>query len=158
MSKTLGNRLEVDSYRALRGLFQARLDAPMHDNGGAFREKVHRQPRMECVGGGIDDERLRPDQLPAAGTKKHRKTGKRLVGENTNTLSHTDTLIWGRDIDGSDGILKQGDTALYRGAAGLNPKAENTPIFGDLPPSCARTFGVPGEQSSTSYRRLDPRE
>merc|ERR1719336_1982662 len=113
----------MDAYSNLRGPFQARLDAPVYDRGGAFKDVVWRKPRMEMVGGGFEQERLRPELLPPAGGKHTRIKGKRLVAENTNTLSHTDTLIWGRDLDGSDGVLRQGDTRLYAGAAGLNPKA-----------------------------------
>mmetsp|Transcript_32443 Transcript_32443/g.55439 ORF Transcript_32443/g.55439 Transcript_32443/m.55439 type:complete len:84 (-) Transcript_32443:49-300(-) len=75
-------------------------------------------------------------------------------------MSHTDTLIWGTDMDGSDGVLKQGNSVIYSQSAGLNAKAERTPIYGVQPPTCLRTFGPDGSSQSwegSTYERRDPR-
>jgi len=161
-SQTLGNRLPIEHYASLRGPFHARLNAPFPENGG--RREDNPVPRERAAEEWTQPERIRPETLPPAGRMKHRIQGKRLVQDNTNTLSHVDTLIWGADYDGSDGLLKQVDSPLYYGSAGVNAKAERTPIFGHLPPTCRRTFGeeVCDDTSdkaweSKRFERHDPR-
>lgn len=138
-SHKLGNHLGLQAYANLRGPFVARRDVPIHPKNPRCTEREIYKAKVEEVW--IMPERIRPETLPPAGQIKERRQGKRLIGENTNTLSHVDTLIWDTDIDGSDGILRQTDSVIYKGAAGLNAKAERTPIYGHLPPTCSRTFG-----------------
>lgn len=157
-SHTLGNRLPLEAYTTLRGPFHARLNAPMPENGGRYKNAP--PPRVAKQEEWIAPERMRPETLPPAGRMKARIQGKRLVPENTNTLSHVDTLIWGVDYDGSDGLLRQVDSAIYTGSAGVNAKAERTPIYGHLPPTCDRTFGpelADKEWETRGYERFDPR-
>jgi len=141
-SMKLGNQLGFNAYANLRGPFVARRDIPILPKNPRATEREIYKARVEEVW--VMPERLRPETLPPAGQQKERRQGKRLVSENTNTLSHVDTLIWGSDIDKSDGPLKQCDSEIYRGAAGLNAKAERTPIYGYIPPVCYRTFGPEG--------------
>ncbi|CAK9086708.1 unnamed protein product [Durusdinium trenchii] len=138
-SKKLGNNLSFQAYANLRAPFVARRDVPILPKNPRAVEREAYKARVEEVW--VMPEKLRPESLPPAGQFKERRTGKRLVAENTNTLSHVDTLIWDSDIDGSDGILNQASSVIYKGAAGLNAKAERTPIYGHLPPKCYRTFG-----------------
>jgi len=159
-SPALGNRLGLEAYANLRGPFAARLDAPLFGPNGGRHPNV-KPPRKIRAEEWSMPERVRPENLPPAGMMKKRITGRRLVPENSNTLSHVDTLIWGRDVDGSDGLLKQADAQIYSGAAGLNAKAERTPAYGVCPPTCVRTFGPegsPGDFEGVSYQRLDPRQ
>ncbi|CAJ1356653.1 unnamed protein product [Effrenium voratum] len=139
-SAKLGNHLGFNAYANLRGPFVARRDVPLlPKNPRAVEREIYRAKVADTW---VMPERIRPETLPPAGGMKERKQGKRLVSENTNTLSHVDTLIWDTDIDKSDGVLRQVDSAIYKGAAGLNAKAERTPIYGHLPPHCCRTFGA----------------
>ena len=138
-SAVLGNQLGLQAYANLRGPFVARRDVPILPKNPRAIEREIYKGKVEEVW--IMPEKLRPETLPPAGQMKERRQGKRQVGENTNTLSHVDTLIWDTDIDGSDGILQQKNSVIYKGAAGLNAKAERTPIYGNLPPTCSRTFG-----------------
>lgn len=158
-SPALGNRLGLEAYGNLRGAFNARRDVAVFGPDGGRHPNVPppRQIRAEewCA-----PERVKPEGMPPAGKNVRRICGKRLVAENTNTLSHVDTLVWGIDVDGSDGTLKQGTSTIYSGSAGLNAKAERTPIYGVLPPKCVRTFGGEGGSQSfegVTYQRLDPR-
>mmetsp|Transcript_89183 Transcript_89183/g.186371 ORF Transcript_89183/g.186371 Transcript_89183/m.186371 type:complete len:216 (-) Transcript_89183:142-789(-) len=158
-SAALGNRQTHETYSNLRGAFQARLDTAMFGATGGRHPNIP-PPRKIRAEEWCAPERVRPESLPAAGMMKKRIQGKRLVPENTNTLSHVDTLIWGLDMDGSDGILAQGQSTIYSSAAGLNAKAEKVPIYGHLPPKCVRTFGPDGAAQtfeSISYARRDPR-
>mmetsp|Transcript_4921 Transcript_4921/g.14364 ORF Transcript_4921/g.14364 Transcript_4921/m.14364 type:complete len:213 (+) Transcript_4921:87-725(+) len=159
LSAKLGNGLSLESYATLRGPFQARLDAPLYGPNGGRHKDVAPQ-RQRKVEEWVMPERVRPESLPPAGVIKKRVTGKRLIGENTNVLSHVDTLIWGVDVDGSDGVLQQAGSSIYHNSAGLNAKAERTPIYGTLPPKCVRTFGPDGSTDqfeSVTYQRRDPR-
>jgi len=161
-SRSVGNRLSLQHYQKLRGPFVANTDWPHHPNGGRYNQapRVNRQAAVEEW---IMPERVCPASLPPAGGIKEIRGGKRRVDDNTNTRSHVDTLIWGIDVDGSDGTLNQANSATYAGSAGINEKAERTPIYGHLPPTCARTFGPEGAPQAfdgagtTSYKRLDPK-
>mmetsp|Transcript_78389 Transcript_78389/g.217720 ORF Transcript_78389/g.217720 Transcript_78389/m.217720 type:complete len:213 (+) Transcript_78389:90-728(+) len=158
-SPSLGNGLGLHHYSDLRNAYEARLDIPP-PMSPPRKPDVSATTRFLDVASQVPS-RLRPETMPAAGMKLDRIRGKRLVPENTNTLSHVDTLLFGRDVDGSDGVLKQTSSSIYKGAAGLNQKAERTPIYGDLPPHCARTFGPSGtttwDNPRGANRRLDPR-
>jgi hypothetical protein len=79
-----------------------------------------------------------------------------------NMMSNVDTIVFGRDVDGSmgcDGSRAMGETPMYKGSAGLNPKVEHIPAWGELPPVCKRTFGADptGGWEAQGYERLDPR-
>merc|ERR1719174_716646 len=105
-------------------------------------------------------ERLDPSTLPPAGNHVEKVKGKRLVEANTNNLSNVDTLIFGRDVDGSMGCRQQAHAPMYRGAAGLNAKWERTPAWGELPPVCRRTFGedeAANDWEPVHYDRINPR-
>ncbi|CAK0819252.1 unnamed protein product [Prorocentrum cordatum] len=68
--------------------------------------------------------------------------GKRIVRDNTNTLSHIGPLLYGLRDSRSDGLLRQSEVPMYEGSAGVNAKAERIPIYGPLPPDCVvGTFG-----------------
>lgn len=157
-SASLGNRLSHAAYANLRGAYHARLDVPHFENGG--RRADLPPPREQKSEDWVAPERVRPETLPPAGGGVVRKRGKRLVGQNTNYISHVDTLIWGRDYDGSDGLLRQQDAPMYVGSAGVTAKAERIPIYGELPPTCVRTFGDSANfdgEGTLHYERRDPR-
>lgn len=150
----------MKQYTELRGHQHARLNPPV-----PVKAWGKPAPVMQIGAEELNftmKERLRPELLPPAGVKKDIRRGKRLIAENTNTLSHVDSLIWACDVDGSDGAIEQSQSAIYRSAAGLNAKAERTPIYGDLPPHCVRTFGPDGtttwENPRGAFTRLDPRK
>jgi len=132
-------------YGSLKPPFEVRLGTTLHPNGTNWRDpSAVRTRRLEEW---VQPERLRPEVLPPAGKQKLRPRGKRMVGGNTNNQSHVDTLIWGCNVDGSPddgGMLRQSEVPMYMGAAGVNAKADSTPIYGHLPPSCLRTFGPEG--------------
>jgi len=144
-STTLGNRLGLNAYANLRGPHNARRDVPIYPPNPKAQNKTIYQAKV--VDGWQMAERIRPETLPPAGGTKLKVSAKKMVAENTNNLSHVDTLIWNCDIDGSDvGVLRQASSPMYTGAAGLNAKAERTPIYGHLPPVTMRTFGAEGPQ------------
>lgn len=155
----LGNRLGVRSYTDLNSIYNARLDVP--PPCAAPRKKpAERGIRVEEMP--LVAERLKPETLPPAGFLKPRLRGKRLCTDNINALSHVDTLVFGRDVDGSDGCRAMSHAPMYLGAAGLNAKFERTASWGDLPPVCKRTFGEDsglGDSGweSIQYTRRDPR-
>mmetsp|Transcript_43263 Transcript_43263/g.128161 ORF Transcript_43263/g.128161 Transcript_43263/m.128161 type:complete len:216 (+) Transcript_43263:111-758(+) len=159
-SRSIGNRLSLEKYRSLRGPFVANTDWPHHERGGRYNQNppVDRAARCDEW---VAPMRVCPASLPPAGGMHERPKGKRRIGENTNVLSHTDTLIWGIDVDGSDGVLNQAGSVLYKGSAGVNERAERTPIYGHLPPTCLRTFGPEGSsqdfEGGGSFQRRDPR-
>jgi len=158
-SSQLGNKLSLAAYANLRGSYHARFDAPPHAPAPNRGARDAYKAKVEL--GWVAPERMRPELQPPAGGIKEIKRGKRLVPDNTNTMSHVDTLLFGVDIDGSDGILRQGDTATYRGSAGINAKGERTMIYGDGAPVCLRTFGENGttgwENPRGAHQRVDPR-
>ncbi|CAE7220783.1 unnamed protein product [Symbiodinium pilosum] len=151
----LGNQLGFNAYANLRGPFVARRDIPILPKNPRAAEREIYKARVEApckqtwlnvdiVDNYFVDFRKQDWRALPLMLQEERRTGKRMVSENTNTLSHVDTLIWGSDIDKSDGLLKQCDSEIYRGAAGLNAKAERTPIYGYIPPVAYRTFGPEG--------------
>lgn len=166
-SHSLGNRLGVQAYANLRRPHGVRMDLKALEGGGAWKPKPPpTEGIVEEIQHGEVLVRLDPTSLPPAGRNITRKRGKRLVGDNTNVLSHVDSLIWGRDMDGSDGpvgVLSQVGSATYKGSAGVNAAAERTPIYGHLPPTCMRTFGEGGptadwsDPNAPKYERHDPR-
>eukprot|EP00930_Biecheleria_cincta_P062564 TRINITY_DN48016_c0_g1_i1.p1 TRINITY_DN48016_c0_g1~~TRINITY_DN48016_c0_g1_i1.p1 ORF type:complete len:200 (-),score=25.45 TRINITY_DN48016_c0_g1_i1:6-605(-) len=142
-SASLGNRLGLSAYTNLRGPHNARRDVPIYPPNPKAQNKTIHQPKVDELW--LTPERIRPESLPPAGQMRARISAKKMVSENTNNLSHVDTLIWNCDSDRSD-ILRQGNSSLYSGAAGLNQKAERTPVYGHLPPVTMRTFGPDGPQ------------
>eukprot|EP00928_Gymnodinium_smaydae_P062762 TRINITY_DN46551_c0_g1_i1.p1 TRINITY_DN46551_c0_g1~~TRINITY_DN46551_c0_g1_i1.p1 ORF type:complete len:215 (-),score=24.86 TRINITY_DN46551_c0_g1_i1:169-813(-) len=156
-SNNLGNRLGLQHYADLQATYHAKLGA--HPHAPAPRAQQVRTLRSEMVWEA--PERLKPELLPPAGGIKPIMRGKRLVPENVNTLSNVDTLIWARDIDGSDGYLPQANKDMYKNAAGADPRHERTPVYGHSPPHCVRTFGEHGSTTWENPRgvthRLDPR-
>lgn len=157
-SNILGNKLGLSNYQNLNGKYHARFDVKPPCKAPRQMEP-DRKRRTELTWQA--PERMKPETLgPAGGTFKHPK-GKRMIDSNTNYLSNVDTLIFGRDVDGSMGCRSQADAPIYKGSAGLNAKWERTPAWGELPPVCLRTFGD-GEAENTweavHYDRLDPRK
>eukprot|EP00927_Polykrikos_kofoidii_P073383 TRINITY_DN69427_c0_g1_i1.p1 TRINITY_DN69427_c0_g1~~TRINITY_DN69427_c0_g1_i1.p1 ORF type:complete len:212 (+),score=28.73 TRINITY_DN69427_c0_g1_i1:125-760(+) len=157
-SQALGNKLGLHHYTDLRGAHNARLDPP--PPAPAFRQKVSRLRSVEELAA-MEKVKLKPEALPPAGQQKDRKKGKRLCPENPNTLSHVDSLLFACDMDGSDGVHPLAGTELFRGSAGLSAKAERTPVYGEVPPNCVRTFGPHGtttwDNSRGAMTRVDPR-
>eukprot|EP00933_Yihiella_yeosuensis_P066217 TRINITY_DN70382_c0_g1_i1.p1 TRINITY_DN70382_c0_g1~~TRINITY_DN70382_c0_g1_i1.p1 ORF type:complete len:195 (+),score=30.38 TRINITY_DN70382_c0_g1_i1:98-682(+) len=136
-SVPLGNKLGLNAYANLRAPHQARLDVPIHPRSAkAAQTRAIKSEELWFA-----EERIRPETLQPAGKFVLRPSGKRMIAENTNTMSHTDSLIWNLDLDQNDGLLRQIDSPIYKGAAGLNAKAERTPVYGHLPPTTMRTFG-----------------
>lgn len=162
-SAVLGNRLGLRSYTDLNSIYNARLDckAPCP----APRKKpTDRERRVEETWQA--PERLRPESLGPAGVLQPRIRGKRLVLDNMNYMSNVDTLLFGRDVDGSNGCRSMAHAPVYAGAAGLNAKFDRTPAWGELPPVCKRTFGETAHDptlgdsgwESVGYARQDPRQ
>lgn len=156
-SPILGNRLGHAAYANLSGRYVARMDVPPPcraprpppPNRAEQVEQTWQAP-----------QRLKPETLPPAGGMNPRIRGKAMIADNTNNLSTVDTLIFGRDVDGSNGCRSMADTYTYSGCAGLNPKVERDPAWGQVPPVCKRTFGEdPNDDSwnQVQYTRLDPR-
>lgn len=158
-SQVLGNRLGMHAYANLNGRYQARLDAPPPVRAPremAPERKIKTEANWHAAA------RLKPETLPPAGGSVKKIKGKRLVEANTNYLSNVDTLIWGRDVDGSSGCRAQADAPVYQGRAGVNAKWERVPAWGVVPPVCHRTFGedLPDgadEWEAVHYDRIDPR-
>jgi len=158
-SQILGNRLGLSAYANLNGRYVARLDVP--PPARAPRPvPASRQGRLEETW--VAPERMKPETLPPAGGIVARIRGKRIVEDNTNYMSNADTLIFGRDLDGSMGCRAQGHTVTYAGSAGLNAKFEREPAWGTEPPTCLRTFGEDAAandfEHQVSYERHDPRQ
>jgi len=157
-SPLLGNRLGLTAYATLNGRFVDRLDVsapcpaprPNHPDRARRLEEFMMAP-----------ERVKPETLPPAGGLVARVRGKKIIEDNTNYLSNVDTLIFGRDVDGSMGARCMAKTVTYAGRAGLDPKIERDPAWGQVPPVCKRTFGEdPYQQewdAGTDYARHDPR-
>jgi len=160
----LGNRLGLRSYTDLNSIYNARLD--VRPPCAAPRKKpADRELRVEETW--LAPGRLKPETLPPAGGLNPRIRGKRLVLDNMNHMSNVDTLVFGRDVDGSmsDGSRSMAHIPMYAGSAGLNGKFDRTPAWGELPPVCKRTFGetdqdpnsASGGWETVGYERLDPR-
>mmetsp|Transcript_88850 Transcript_88850/g.176681 ORF Transcript_88850/g.176681 Transcript_88850/m.176681 type:complete len:198 (+) Transcript_88850:77-670(+) len=142
-SNNLGNRLGLEGYANLRGPYNARRDLQHFPNGGRYRDPPARSRALDLEES-LFKEKLRPEAVPPAGNKIERKEGKRRISANTNYISHADTLIWGADFDGSDGLLRLTTSPVFAGRAGVNTRAEREPLYGHLPPVCRRTFGPDG--------------
>merc|ERR1719326_522373 len=67
--------------------------------------------------------------LPA-GSPPIPRSGKRQIPENANCMSNTDTVVWGRDLDGSSGQQTLMASKVNAGAAGHVPRAEKMPAWG----------------------------
>lgn len=157
-SQTLGNRLGLAAYANLNSKYSGRFDVPPPCKAPRQRAPDHAM-RVEQRWDG-SKERLKPETLPPAGGLVQRVRGKRMVDDNTNYLSNADTLIWGRDVDGSEGVRSMGNTRTYQGSAGLNPKVDREPAWGVEPPTCHRTFGENPHDDNwhqVQYERHDPR-
>lgn len=141
-SPHLGNRLELQHYAELRGRWNARLDNPPH--APAPRKHVAETNKAKVETSWMTPERMKPELQPPAGRIPIRQRGKRQFEDNANTKSHVDSLLFGMDLDGSDGMMNQTDSQLFGGRAGQNAIAERRSIYGDLPPTCHRTFGEHG--------------
>eukprot|EP00931_Biecheleriopsis_adriatica_P110196 TRINITY_DN84462_c0_g1_i1.p1 TRINITY_DN84462_c0_g1~~TRINITY_DN84462_c0_g1_i1.p1 ORF type:complete len:224 (+),score=18.38 TRINITY_DN84462_c0_g1_i1:73-672(+) len=148
-SAPLGNKLSLEAYANLRGPFHARRDVAVHPPNPRARDRQIHQVKSEDLW--LMPERIRPETLPPAGQMMERPRGKRMVGENTNVLSHVDSLIWNCDIDRSNVVGRPQESQIYHGAAGLNAKAERTPVYGHLPPVTLRTFGEEGPTRIDSF-------
>eukprot|EP00929_Paragymnodinium_shiwhaense_P118405 TRINITY_DN90326_c0_g1_i1.p1 TRINITY_DN90326_c0_g1~~TRINITY_DN90326_c0_g1_i1.p1 ORF type:complete len:212 (-),score=13.80 TRINITY_DN90326_c0_g1_i1:138-773(-) len=140
-SASLGNRLGLAAYTNLRGRFHARLGVPEHCPAPRKPTTAH-QIRMDTSW--FAPQRLDPATLPAAGVLKEFPRGKRMLPDNMNTMSHVDTLLFGIDTDGSDGLLPKAEKDMFAGRAGLNAALDRTPVYGHSPPHCVRTFGETG--------------
>ncbi|CAE8583765.1 unnamed protein product [Polarella glacialis] len=150
-SGPLGNKLGLMAYTNLRAPYNARLDVPMHESNP--RAKKMYVAKVEELW--MSSERIRPETMTPAGVLKERPRGKKMVEENTNSMSHVGSLIRSSEHgDRSGGMLKQADSQIYQGSAGLNAKAERTPIYGHTPPVCLRTFGEDGPTAWDSQVRI----
>jgi len=156
-SPYLGNRLGLAAYSNLSSRFVARFDAPPP---APAPRPIPAERAMRLEETWQSAPRLPPETLSPAGGMVKRVRGKQLVADNTNNLSTVDTLIFGRDVDGSFGARTMGHTSTYAGRAGSNPKVENVPAWGKVPPVCRRTFGedpYDDNWNQAQYQRLDPR-
>jgi len=156
-SPLLGNKLGLSTYANLSGRYVAKMavGAPCP---APRQHPPDRARRMEEMW--VAPSRMKPETLPPAGGLVDRIRGKRMIEDNTNTLSNVDTLIFGRDVDGSMGCRGMAASDTYKGSAGINEKVEREPAWGCVPPVCRRTFGEnPNENSwdQVEYKRLDPR-
>jgi len=156
-SPVLGNKLGLIAYANLNGRYHAKLAVPPPCPAPRPKPENH---MMKIQEEWVPPPRLRPETLPPAGGLKERIRGKRLIDDNTNTMSNADTLIWGRDVDGSLGCRSMAHTETYQGAAGSNAKTERLPAWGEVPPVCHRTFGedaLDENWDQVHYERHDPR-
>ncbi|CAK0819251.1 unnamed protein product [Prorocentrum cordatum] len=136
---TLGNGSR-QLYASLKVPYEAHLSATLHPNGTNWREPS--APRGRAAEEWVQPGRLRPETLGPAGRQQPQQRGKRIVRDNTNTLSHIGPLLYGLRDSRSDGLLRQSEVPMYEGSAGVNAKAERIPIYGPLPPDCVvGTFG-----------------
>jgi len=156
-SAVLGNRLGLAAYANLNGSYVARLDVPPPCRAPRKMPQERRNKMEETF---LAPERMKPETMKPAGGLVERIKGKRMVEDNTNYLSNVDTLIFGRDVDGSMGCRASAHTDTYRGSAGVNAKVEREPAWGTEPPVCLRTFGADGENGwdEVHYERHDPRK
>jgi len=156
-SHILGNRLGLAAYANLNGRYVAKMDVP----APCPAPRPHPKDRARQVEERwLAPERMKPETMPPAGGKVERLRGKRLIEDNTNYLSNSDTLIFGRDIDGSFGCRYMAHSITYAGSAGQNAKVERDPAWGVEPPVCKRTFGetdADNNWNAVQYERLDPR-
>lgn len=155
-SQVLGNRLGLANYQNLSSKYHARRDV-----GPPCRAPRQMAPerKMKVELTWQAPARMKPETMPPAGGHVKHICGKRMIEENTNNLSNVDTLIWGRDVDGSMGCRAQAESPIFIGRAGVNAKWEREPAWGQLPPVCIRTFGEDAERDgweAVHYDRLDP--
>jgi len=152
-SGILGNRLGLAAYANLNGRYVARLDVPPPCRAPRTMPEGRKSKMQETF---LAPERLKPETMRPAGGLVVRLKGKRMVEDNTNYLSNVDTLIFGRDVDGSMGSRAMANTDTYMGSAGVNAKVEREPAWGPEPPVCRRTFGADGENGwdEVHYDRL----
>jgi len=155
-SAILGNRLGLAAYANLNGRYVARLDVPPPCRAP---RQMPRERKIKMEDTFLAPARMKPETMAPAGGIVERLRGKRLVEDNTNYLSNVDTLVFGRDVDGSMGCRKSAHTDTYIGSAGVNAKVEREPAWGTEPPVCRRTFGADGENGwdEVHYERHDPR-
>lgn len=156
-SPVLGNKLGLAAYANLNGRYHAKMAVPPPCSAPCPKPAARMIKVQEEW---VPPPRLRPETLPPAGGLKERIRGKRLIEDNTNTMSNVDTLIWGRDMDGSLGCRKMLHTQTYQGAAGSCAKTERLPAWGEVPPVCHRTFGedaLDDNWDQVHYERHDPR-
>jgi len=157
-SQILGNRLGLTAYANLRSRYVARLDVPPPCPAPRPKDPS-RMAKLEETW--MAPERMKPETMKPAGGIVQRVRGKRMVEDNTNYLSNADTLIFGRDLDGSMGCMSMANTKTYAGSAGVNPKAERQPAWGQEPPVCLRTFGETAASNDlahpVTYERHNPR-
>jgi len=156
-SPLLGNRLGLAAYANLSGRYVARFDVPPPCPAVRHHAPEHVARLGESWAA---PSRLKPETLPPAGGLVERLRGKQIICDNTNYLSTVDTLIFGRDVDGSNGARGMAGTDTYVGRAGQNPRVEREPSWGLTPPVCRRTFGedpTADDWNQVQYQRLDPR-
>lgn len=155
-SPILGNRLGLAAYANLSGRYQARLDV----KPPCPAPRTPKSNQMAKLA--VDEtwfppkERMKPETLPPAGGLVERLRGKRMLPGNTAAHSNADTVIFGRDLDGSMSVP---DLPPEEGCAGRNMAKERMPAWGLLPPTAKRTFGDEGEEwNAVGYQRRDPRK
>jgi len=156
-SQVLGNRLSLDKYANLNGKYTARLDVPTPCRA---RRKMLPERSIKTELEWQAPGRMKPETMPPAGRSFTKISGKRIIDDSANVLSNVDTLIWGRDVDGSEGCRAQAHNPMYRGSAGVQEKFERTPAWGEVPPVCKRTFGeddAANNWDAAHYDRKDPR-
>lgn len=139
-SHSLGNRLPAETHCNLSCVFDAertrgkRLSVDNHEERKFYPS--HRSRR----GWEPEEPEITGPRRPA-GDVVIRKVGKRIIEDNANTKSNCDTLIWGRDLDGSAGDIVLTDKPIYDKSSGHVPNIERNPPYGVLPPVAKRTFG-----------------
>jgi len=139
-SDNLGNRLPAEKYCNLSCVYDA------DRSRGCLRsvksdEERKRVPCHKSRRGWEPEDPPAPVARRPAGDVVIRKVGKRIIEDNANTKSNCDTVIWGRDLDGSAGLQTLTDKPLYESTSGHIPNIEKNPPYGVLPPVCKRTFG-----------------
>jgi len=155
-SHILGNRLGLAAYANLSGKYVARMHVPPPCPAPRPMPAAH---KMKLEDTWLAPSRMKPETMPPAGGLVERIRGKRIIEDNTNYLSNADTLIFGRDVDGSLAHMRSmSGTETYSGSAGLNAKFEREPAWGVEPPVCRRTFGEDDAANNRSgtvlYERL----
>lgn len=150
----LGNSLAHKTYASLGARYVARLDVSMPSVTTPLRPSQP-APVRKSEEWAMPD-RIRPEHQPPAGVKKERQRGKRLIDDNANNCSNVDMLVFGRDLDGSAGPRE--NAAMPASArAGVNAQRARLPPWGELPPTCHRTFGTTqtDDWEAVTYERKD---
>ncbi|CAK0819253.1 unnamed protein product [Prorocentrum cordatum] len=127
---TLGNGSR-QLYASLKVPYEAHLSATLHPNGTNWREPS--APRGRAAEEWVQPGRLRPETLGPAGRQQPQQRGKRIVRDNTNTLSHIGPLLYGLRDSRSDGLLRQSEAPRRRRPKTTRDASGEPPLLGPSP-------------------------